>query len=394
MAGLGMLRTTVRLVVLCLAIICLAAVNWQAAVHAQATDQGFATFCILNASGWTVFQSNLTVTDNGEVLASVARNQYVFKRVAPGRHVLKLETGRELVIQAAAGETYYIKYAYNPAIIALLSSVTFTQIPKDQAEKVLVQMTPADEQSAAQAPAPAARIFVASLGNDQIVRIDDMTGAGWTSFGSRGGGANEFLGPTGIFVDAVRKIFVTDSNNHRIVRMTDMTGVSWTTFGSRGSGTNQFDSPRGIFVDAAGKIFVTDSNNHRIVRIDDMTGAGWITFGSFGDGANQFLGPVGIFVDARGKIFVTDAGNRRIVRMNDVTGAGWTTFGTAGSGSGQFIDPNGIFVSSAGQISVTDSGNNRIVRMDNMTESGWATFGRLSSNGKSRLISPAGIFLR
>lgn len=341
-----MLRTTVRLVVLCLAIICLAAVNWQAAVHAQATDQGFATFCILNASGWTVFQSNLTVTDNGEVLASVARNQYVFKRVAPGRHVLKLETGRELVIQAAAGETYYIKYAYNPAIIALLSSVTFTQIPKDQAEKVLVQMTPADEQSAAQAPAPAARIFVASLGNDQIVRIDDMTGAGWTSFGSRGGGANEFLGPTGIFVDAVRKIFVTDSNNHRIV------------------------------------------------RIDDMTGAGWITFGSFGDGANQFLGPVGIFVDARGKIFVTDAGNRRIVRMNDVTGAGWTTFGTAGSGSGQFIDPNGIFVSSAGQISVTDSGNNRIVRMDNMTESGWATFGRLSSNGKSRLISPAGIFLR
>lgn len=107
-----------RLVIFCIAVLFLAASHWEAVVHAQAPDQGSATFCFLNASGWTVFQSNQTVTDNGEALASVARNQYVFKRVAPGRHVLKIETGRELVIEAMASEAYYIKYAYNPSLIA------------------------------------------------------------------------------------------------------------------------------------------------------------------------------------------------------------------------------------------------------------------------------------
>lgn len=33
----------------------------------------------------------------------------------------------------------------------------------------------------AQASAPGAGIFVADAGNNRIVRIDDMTGAGWTT---------------------------------------------------------------------------------------------------------------------------------------------------------------------------------------------------------------------
>lgn len=43
------------------------------------------------------------------------------------------------------------------------------------------------------------RVF-ASTGNHRIVRIDDMTGAGWTTFGTLGSGVNQFRAPFGIFV--------------------------------------------------------------------------------------------------------------------------------------------------------------------------------------------------
>lgn len=90
------------------------------------------------------------------------------------------------------------------------------------------------------------------------------------------------------------EIFITDSSNKRIVRIDDMSGTNWTTFGSSGSGTNQFDFTYGIAVDSAGKIYIVDSGNHRIVRIDDMTGTNWTTYGTNGTGTNQLSNPGGI----------------------------------------------------------------------------------------------------
>src|SRR2546428_11301146 len=76
----------------------------------------------------------------------------------------------------------------------------------------------------------------------------------------------------------VPKIYVADASNNRIVRMDDMTGAGWITLGGplAGSGMNQFSFPSGIYVSSAGQIFVTDAFNHRIVRMDTMTGTGWI----------------------------------------------------------------------------------------------------------------------
>ena len=79
-------------------------------------------------------------------------------------------------------------------------------------------------------------------------------------------------GVVGLLSPAVGQIFVADSSNSRIVRINGMTGAGWTTFGSLGSGINQFNNPRAIVVNAAGQIFVADTDNHRIVRINDMTG--------------------------------------------------------------------------------------------------------------------------
>src|SRR5207249_8085711 len=83
---------------------------------------------------------------------------------------------------------------------------------------------------------------------------------------SAGSGMNQFDGPFGVSVSA-GQIYVADRNNNRIVRMNDMTGVGWTEFGTFGNGPNQFSSPFGIFV-SAGQIFVVDTFNSRIVRMD------------------------------------------------------------------------------------------------------------------------------
>src|SRR5439155_832342 len=151
----------------------------------------------------------------------------------------------------------------------------------------------------------AGQIFVADRRNSRIVRINDMRAEERPEVGSGRSGCTQFNNPRGIFVSSAGQIFVADGGgcspppsgcNDRIVRFNDMTGTGWTTFGASGSGTNQFGGPAGIFVSAAGQIFVADRWNSRIVRINDMIGTGWATFGANGSGINQFSGPIRIFV--------------------------------------------------------------------------------------------------
>jgi NHL repeat len=76
------------------------------------------------------------------------------------------------------------------------------------------------------------RIYVGDLQNSRIIRIDNMTGAGWTTLGTLGKGVNQFNGPYGVFVDGAGRIYVADAQSMfdgRIVRMDDMTGAGWTT---------------------------------------------------------------------------------------------------------------------------------------------------------------------
>jgi sugar lactone lactonase YvrE len=200
----------------------------------------------------------------------------------------------------------------------------------------------------------AGKIYVTDMGNGRIVRMDDMNGTGWTTFGTYGTGTNQFGQPEGIFVDAAGYIYVADfysdmylDHGSHIVRINDMTGTGWTTLATRGTGTNLLQNPSGIFLDNAGKIYVTDTNNNQIVRVDDMTGTGWTTLGTPNSrtGINMFGFPVGIFVDVSGKIYVADSFNAWIVQIDDMTGTGWTTFGSYGNGTMQFNSgPGGIFL--------------------------------------------------
>ena len=225
----------------------------------------------------------------------------------------------------------------------------------------------------------AGRIYVADNGNYRIVRMDDMTGAGWTTFGTRGSGPGQFENLFGIAVDATGRIYGVDA---QVVRVDDISGAGWTTFGTQGMGVNQFHGPDGVAVDAAGRVYVADLGNGsfpRIVRIDDMSGAGWAAFGTVGSGADQFSNPIGVDVDTLGRIYVVDSGNNRIVRVDDMSGTGWIAFGTNGRGKNQFSGAVGIAVDAAGRIYVADAGNSRIVRIDDMTGAGWTTLETLDA---------------
>jgi len=282
-------------------------------------------------------------------------------------------------------------------------------------------------------------VYVADTGNNRIVRMDDMTGANWTTLGKTGTGTNQFQSPYDIFVDAAGKIYVTDNTNCRVVRIDNMSGKNWTTFGACGSGSLQFNNPTGLFVDSAGNIYVTDTGNNRIVRVNDIAGDGWVAYGAAGSGTGQFASPVGVAVDSAGKIYISDTNNARIVRMDDMSGTNWTTFtgaipgidqlgspvaisldgagriyvldwyfahvirtddmsgtnfitlGAFGGGVGQFINPYGLYVDSYGTIYVADSHDNRIAQFDDMYADAWTAYGTCCL-GTGQFGLPMGVF--
>jgi hypothetical protein len=214
-------------------------------------------------------------------------------------------------------------------------------------------------------------IFIAD-GNNRIVLVRNMLGAGWATFGSTGNGVGQFNFPSGMALDAQGRIYICDYFNNRIVRINDITGAGWVEFGTFGSGANQFDNPYKIAIDSLGRIYVTDSGNNRVVRIDDMTGTNWVAFGTVGNGANQFSEPIGIAIDSSDRVYVTDWQNDRIARFDDMTGTNWTTLGTSGTGVGQFDSAVDISITN-NQMLIVDR-SNRVILTNLMSTTGWDEF--------------------
>ncbi len=206
--------------------------------------------------------------------------------------------------------------------------------------------------------------------DSRIIRIDDMTGKNWVSFGTFGSGVNQLHDPSHLVVGPDGKIYIADKGNKRIVRIDDMTGKNWITYDTK----SQSIEPLGVAFDSKGRIYIANSNE--IIQIDDMTGKGRISFGTSGSGVNQFYKLKDISIDSMDRIYGADAGNYRLVRIDDMTGKGWVTYGgTKGSGIGQFEDEsNGGVLDSQGRIYSVDEHNNRIVRIDDMTGKGWVEF--------------------
>ncbi len=182
-----------------------------------------------------------------------------------------------------------------------------------------------------------------------------------SQFGSSGSGDGQFVGPTGITLDASGNIYFTDRNDNRVQKF-DSSGAYLSQFGSAGSGDGQFSYPYGITLDASGNIYVTDSGNNRVQKFDS-SGAYLSQFGSYGTSDGQFVGPNGIALDASGNIYVVDVDNARVQKF-DSSGAYLGQFGSYGSGDGQFSYPYGITLDASGNIYVVDNDNARVQKFD------------------------------
>jgi hypothetical protein len=132
--------------------------------------------------------------------------------------------------------------------------------------------------------------------------------------GAPGSGPGQLMRPERIAVDAQGRIYVADGN--RVVRMNDITGNGWTAFGSHGAGTGQFNSISGLAVDGKGRIYVADFFNQRVVKMDDITGAGWAEY-RYG-----ISRPHGLATDMYDRVYVALPSQGRVVRIDDITAAG------------------------------------------------------------------------
>jgi streptogramin lyase len=225
------------------------------------------------------------------------------------------------------------------------------------------------------------RIYYSEGGTHaRIVRMDNIQGDNWTSFGSFGGGTNELNSPRGIAFDSKGRIYIADFGNDRIVRINDFSGAGWSIYGTSGSGVGQFHKPNKLFIDANDRIYISDYENDRIVRIDNMSGDNWVEYGTSGTGAGHLNGPAGIWVDAQ-HIYICDNFNERIVRIENMSGLNWTEFTNPGLEA-----PNDIRI--YGDKMLINDRNRGIIRTNLMSATGWQEI--LLHNSQSSCMGTSG----
>jgi peptidylamidoglycolate lyase len=226
-----------------------------------------------------------------------------------------------------------------------------------------------------------------------LLRLDAATGAIVTSLG-----ANQFVVPHGLRVDAHDHLWVTDVGTHQVFELNHDGAVlrSFGTPGEPGADATHFNRPTDVAVAPDGTIYVSDGyGNSRVVELaaDGTFVRDW---GTFGSGPGQFDTPHSIAIDGGGRIYVADRGNARIERFDL---------------GGQFIDqwqsselgrPWAVTIGRDGSVYVVDGGDqnpvppdrSRLIRLDQDGKilDAWSSFGNYDGQlywGHAIAVSPS-----
>jgi len=135
-------------------------------------------------------------------------------------------------------------------------------------------------------------------------------------WGSRGDQDGQFMGLTGIAIDAQGNIYVTDREGNGIQKF-DSHGqflAKWDTCGDGKFPT--VDSATGISVDTQGNIYVSDRSNNRICKYD--SNGHFLTRWGGPDataGQPRLPSPAGNAVDQQGNVYVAELFNNLVVKF-------------------------------------------------------------------------------
>jgi peptidylamidoglycolate lyase len=131
-------------------------------------------------------------------------------------------------------------------------------------------------------------------------------------------------------------------------------------------GADRFVMPHGLTVDAHDRIWLTDCGLHQVFC---FTSEGNLLLqlgeaGVPGNDSAHFNMPTDVAVAADGSFYVSDGyGNSRVVKY-DSSARFLFNWGTAGNQPGQFNIPHAIDLDSAGNVYVADRGNRRVQAFD------------------------------
>ncbi len=264
-------------------------------------------------------------------------------------------------------------------------------------------------------------VTVMSTGNLWITRaasVEEMSPSGQAlaTFGSQGGGNEQFKEPRGVVIDSAGNIWVADTGNNRMemfnselvyVRQfggergdlpaltTTLPLVGSTVSVSKGLWSNTplayvFQwlrcnaqgsecAPIAGAVNESYRPIEEDVGHTLKVEVRGLNsagaGSGWSLssgvvarepqlaymsqFGEKGSGTGQLGNPHGVAVDGKGDVWVADSGNDRMQEFS-ANDQFIRKFGSEGTGNGQFKYPIGVAVDGKGDVWVADELNNRV----------------------------------
>jgi sugar lactone lactonase YvrE len=213
-------------------------------------------------------------------------------------------------------------------------------------------------------------------------------------------------------IDTSGNLYISEEGNNDIRKIDRLTGIVHTICGNGGGGyygdngpatDAHMELPAGICVDRAGNVYIADYGNQRVRKINVATGmistfAGNGISGYTGDNgaatAAELSYPKAVCADTAGNIYIADYGNNCIRKVNAATGAittfaGITTAGYYGDNgpavNAALRQPNALFMSKQGNLFISDWGNNvirAVSRAGNIyTVAGTGAVGYTGDNG-------------
>jgi sugar lactone lactonase YvrE len=246
-------------------------------------------------------------------------------------------------------------------------------------------------------------LYIADGRNNQVRRVDAVTGIITTAAGTGGAGFSgdnglatnaRLSGPSDVALDRNGNLYIGDQSNSR-VRRVDTRGYITTvagngTFGYSGDGGTAVNAaisyPTGIDIDDNGNLFIADRYNYRIRKvtpqgvISTVAGNGkYNPLDLSGDGSQATQVQIGVPTDVAvapdGSFYIADNASHRVrkVRSNGIiiTVAGNGNYGSSGDGglavNALLNAPYRVALDAQGNLFISDYANNRVRRVDVVT---------------------------